>query len=176
MQPGLNWNTQKDSIFHPLIIFGNESKMDHWKIQLVVVTFCALVQTYRGLVCSAEQERGLPNEWHSESLRLNYPMEDLMKRSKALRFYGLMGKRAGRSAFFIYFYFFLCYKITKCLFFCHAVTKKPFQFNRRNKGEMFVGLMGRSLSSGESLIRDAPSEASTEIRVAEKPYSKGMIQ
>ncbi|XP_024141216.2 uncharacterized protein LOC112154479 isoform X2 [Oryzias melastigma] len=150
MQPGLNWNTQKDSIFHPLIIFGNESKMDHWKIQLVVVTFCALVQTYRGLVCSAEQERGLPNEWHSESLRLNYPMEDLMKRSKALRFYGLMGKR--------------------------AVTKKPFQFNRRNKGEMFVGLMGRSLSSGESLIRDAPSEASTEIRVAEKPYSKGMIQ
>ncbi|RVE59431.1 hypothetical protein OJAV_G00188440 [Oryzias javanicus] len=119
--------------------------MDNWKIQLVVVTFCALVQTL-----SAEQERKLPNEWQSESLdmRLNNPMEEMMKRSKALRFYGLMGKR--------------------------AVTKKPFQFNRRNKGEMFVGLMGRSLSSGESLIRDAPSEASTEIRVAEKPYSRDL--
>uniref|UniRef100_A0A8C7Z5Y0 Uncharacterized protein n=1 Tax=Oryzias sinensis TaxID=183150 RepID=A0A8C7Z5Y0_9TELE len=83
-------------------------------------------------------------------MKLNKPIEDLMKRSKALRFYGLMGKR--------------------------SVTKKPFQFNRRNKGDMFVGLMGRSISSGESIIRETPSEASTEIHVAEKPYSKGMIQ
>ncbi|XP_078793440.1 uncharacterized protein LOC105356520 isoform X2 [Oryzias latipes] len=106
--------------------------MDTWKIQLVVVTFCALVQTYQGLLSSAEQARGLSNEWQSESLdmRLNNPMEDLMKRSKALRFYGLMGKR--------------------------SVTKKPFQFNR------------------QSIIRETPSEASTEIHVAEKPYSKDL--
>uniref|UniRef100_A0A8C7Z8J9 Uncharacterized protein n=1 Tax=Oryzias sinensis TaxID=183150 RepID=A0A8C7Z8J9_9TELE len=81
-------------------------------------------------------------------MKLNKPIEDLMKRSKALRFYGLMGKR--------------------------SVTKKPFQFNRRNKGDMFVGLMGRSISSGESIIRETPSEASTEIHVAEKPYSKDL--
>uniref|UniRef100_A0A3B3HTN7 Uncharacterized protein n=1 Tax=Oryzias latipes TaxID=8090 RepID=A0A3B3HTN7_ORYLA len=83
--------------------------MDTWKIQLVVVTFFEINCFFF---------------WQSESLdmRLNNPMEDLMKRSKALRFYGLMGKRSGRS--------------------------KPFQFNRRNKGEMFVGLMGRSISSG----------------------------
>uniref|UniRef100_A0A3P9LHZ9 Uncharacterized protein n=1 Tax=Oryzias latipes TaxID=8090 RepID=A0A3P9LHZ9_ORYLA len=101
--------------------------MDTWKIQLVVVTFCALVQTYQGLLSSAEQARGLSNEWQRESLdmRLNNPMEDLMKRSKALRFYGLMGKRSG----------------------FHFVLKFV-----GNKGEMFVGLMGRSISSGGILI------------------------
>uniref|UniRef100_A0A8P4FYS0 Si:ch211-131k2.2 n=1 Tax=Dicentrarchus labrax TaxID=13489 RepID=A0A8P4FYS0_DICLA len=98
--------------------------MDNWKIQLVVVTFCALVQTYQALSSTVEEERGLPKDWQDESLEagLTQPMISLMKRSKALRFYGLMGKRSG--------------------------TKKPFQVNRRNKGETFVGLMGRSISSG----------------------------
>uniref|UniRef100_A0A3P8PSC4 Uncharacterized protein n=1 Tax=Astatotilapia calliptera TaxID=8154 RepID=A0A3P8PSC4_ASTCA len=88
--------------------------MDNWKIQLVIVTFCALVQTYQRFSCSAEEQRGLLKEWKDESLQtsLTSPMSSVIKRSKALRFYGLMGKRSG------------------------------------NKGEMFVGLMGRSISSG----------------------------
>ncbi|XP_059181132.1 uncharacterized protein si:ch211-131k2.2 [Centropristis striata] len=100
--------------------------MDNWKIQLVVVTFCALVQTYQALSSSVEEERGLFKDWQGESLEadLIHPVASLMKRSKALRFYGLMGKRSG--------------------------IKKPFKVNRRNKGEMFVGLMGRSISSGGS--------------------------
>uniref|UniRef100_A0A3P9BS14 Uncharacterized protein n=1 Tax=Maylandia zebra TaxID=106582 RepID=A0A3P9BS14_9CICH len=80
--------------------------MDNWKIQLVIVTFCALVQTYQrfSLKCFLQDE--------SLQTSLTSPMSSVIKRSKALRFYGLMGKRSG------------------------------------NKGEMFVGLMGRSISSG----------------------------
>ncbi|XP_050922301.1 uncharacterized protein si:ch211-131k2.2 [Lates calcarifer] len=98
--------------------------MDNWKIQLVVVTFCALLQIYQGLSSSVEEEGGLSRVWQDESLEtdLAHPIATLMKRSKALRFYGLMGKRSG--------------------------TKKPFKVDRRNKGETFVGLMGRSISSG----------------------------
>ncbi|KAM6898867.1 uncharacterized protein PEZ65_020806 [Lycodopsis pacificus] len=121
--------------------------MDNWKIQLVVVTFCALVQTYQAL----EEERGLPQDWQDESMEasLTHPMTSLMKRSKALRFYGLMGKRSG--------------------------IKKTFKVNRRNKGEMFVGLMGRSVSRGESLTREIPSATTTAIDVSEKPHKQGMI-
>lgn len=37
--------------------------MDNWKIQLVVVTFCALVQTYQALSSNVEEEIGLPLHW-----------------------------------------------------------------------------------------------------------------
>ncbi|XP_078135725.1 uncharacterized protein LOC144536452 [Sander vitreus] len=125
--------------------------MDTWKIQLVVVTFCALVQTYQALSSSVEEERGLSKDWQDESLEagLTPPMASLMKRSKALRFYGLMGKRSG--------------------------IRNPFKVNRRNKGEMFVGLMGRSISSGKSLTRIFPSATTTAIDVSEKPHKQGMI-
>ncbi|XP_037611871.1 uncharacterized protein LOC119479936 [Sebastes umbrosus] len=118
--------------------------MDSWKIQLVVVTFCALVQTHQALSSSAEEERGLSKGWQDESVEagLTQPIAGLMKRSKALRFYGLMGKRSD--------------------------IKKPFKVNRRNKGEMFVGLMGRSVSRGESLT-------TTAIDVSEKPHKQGAI-
>ncbi|XP_068440006.1 uncharacterized protein si:ch211-131k2.2 [Clinocottus analis] len=123
--------------------------MDNWKIQLLVVTFCALVQTHQAVSSSVEEERGLSQDWQEESMeaRLTHPLASLMKRSKALRFYGLMGKRSG--------------------------IKKPFKVNRRNKGEMFVGLMGRSISSGESLTREIPSATTTEIDVSEKPHKQG---
>ncbi|XP_056221313.1 uncharacterized protein si:ch211-131k2.2 [Seriola aureovittata] len=123
--------------------------MDNWKIQLAVVTFCALLQTYQGLSSSVEEERGLSRDWQDESLEtgLTDPIASLMKRSKALRFYGLMGKRSG--------------------------IKKPFQVNRRNKGETFVGLMGRSISSAESLTRINPPATTTDV--SEKPHEQGMI-
>ncbi|XP_072229565.1 uncharacterized protein [Leuresthes tenuis] len=123
--------------------------MDNWKIQLVFVTFCALVQTYHGLSFKAEEERGISKDWQNESVDsgLTDPVDSLMKRSKALRFYGLMGKRSG--------------------------TRKPFKVNRRNKGEAFVGLMGRSISSGESLSRAMSPATTTEIHVSEKPYKQG---
>ncbi|XP_008293114.1 protachykinin-1 [Stegastes partitus] len=123
--------------------------MDTWKFQLAVVAFCALVQTYQGLSGCAEEERGLSKDWQDEPLEtvLTNPVDSLIKRSKALRFYGLMGKRSGK--------------------------KKPFQVNRRNKGETFVGLMGRSISSGESLTRIVPSATTTAIHVSEKPHKQG---
>uniref|UniRef100_A0A4W6DGY3 Si:ch211-131k2.2 n=1 Tax=Lates calcarifer TaxID=8187 RepID=A0A4W6DGY3_LATCA len=123
--------------------------MDNWKIQLVVVTFCALLQIYQGLSSSVEEEGGLSRVWQDESLEtdLAHPIATLMKRSKALRFYGLMGKRSG--------------------------TKKPFKVDRRNKGETFVGLMGRSISSGESSTRINPCTTTTGTDVSETPHDQG---
>ncbi|XP_054860859.1 uncharacterized protein si:ch211-131k2.2 [Amphiprion ocellaris] len=125
--------------------------MDTWKIQLVLVAFCALVRTYQGLSGSEEEERRLSKDWQIELMEtgLTNPVDSLIKRSKALRFYGLMGKRSG--------------------------TKKPFQVHRRNKGEMLVGLMERSISSGESLTRTIPSATTTAAHRSEKPHKQGMI-
>ncbi|XP_071381634.1 protachykinin-1-like [Centroberyx affinis] len=123
--------------------------MENWKLQLVVVAFCALVQTYQGLSLSVEEERGRAKDWQDESVEtsLTGPVDNLMKRSKALRFYGLMGKRSG--------------------------ARQPVRMNRRrNKGEMFVGLMGRSISSGESLTRIIPSATSTALDVSEESHKQ----
>uniref|UniRef100_A0A3P8S3C8 Uncharacterized protein n=1 Tax=Amphiprion percula TaxID=161767 RepID=A0A3P8S3C8_AMPPE len=70
--------------------------MDTWKIQLVLVAFCALVRTYQGLSGSEEEERRLSKDWQIELMEtgLTNPVDSLIKRSKALRFYGLMGKRS----------------------------------------------------------------------------------
>ncbi|KAK1881548.1 Protachykinin-1 [Dissostichus eleginoides] len=108
--------------------------MENWKLWLVVVTFCALLQTYQALSSSEAEERELSPDWQDESHEES--LISLMKRSKALRFYGLMGKRSG------------------------------------NKGEAFVGLMGRSVSSGESLKRIFPA-TTTAFDVSEKPRKQG---
>uniref|UniRef100_A0A3B3W335 Uncharacterized protein n=1 Tax=Poecilia latipinna TaxID=48699 RepID=A0A3B3W335_9TELE len=70
--------------------------MENWKIQLVVVTFCVLMQTSKGSTSGGEDERRLSRHWQYEFVDSS-PADSLMKRSKALRFYGLMGKRAGRN-------------------------------------------------------------------------------
>uniref|UniRef100_A0A667ZPM9 Uncharacterized protein n=1 Tax=Myripristis murdjan TaxID=586833 RepID=A0A667ZPM9_9TELE len=124
--------------------------MDNWKLQLVVVAFCALVHSYQGLSFSVEEESGPPKDWQVSSNNLPLSKVTYIKRSKALKFYGLMGKRAGR--------------------------KPPTQMNRRrNKGQMFVGLMGRSISSGDSLTRIIPSATSTALDVSEESHKQGMI-
>uniref|UniRef100_A0A3Q2PWA5 Uncharacterized protein n=1 Tax=Fundulus heteroclitus TaxID=8078 RepID=A0A3Q2PWA5_FUNHE len=99
--------------------------MENWKIQLVMMTFCVLVQTSQGSSSSTEEERRLSRHWQHQSVEsaMTIPVESLMKRSKALRFYGLMGKREGK--------------------YCILVG---------NKGETFVGLMERSVTNeGEPL-------------------------
>ncbi|KAL6095242.1 uncharacterized protein ACO6RY_16485 [Pungitius sinensis] len=123
--------------------------MDPVKIQLLVVIFCASVQTSQALSSGVEEEREFSPDWQDASMEagLTRPMAALMKRSKALRFYGLMGKRSG--------------------------PKTPFKVNRRNKGEVFVGLMGRSLSSDESLSRDIPSATTTVSDVSEEQHRQG---
>uniref|UniRef100_A0A3Q4HX71 Uncharacterized protein n=1 Tax=Neolamprologus brichardi TaxID=32507 RepID=A0A3Q4HX71_NEOBR len=64
------------------------------------------------IMTPSSNERSVTDVDESLQTSLTSPMSSVIKRSKALRFYGLMGKRSG------------------------------------NKGEMFVGLMGRSISSG----------------------------
>uniref|UniRef100_A0A672ZLJ7 Uncharacterized protein n=1 Tax=Sphaeramia orbicularis TaxID=375764 RepID=A0A672ZLJ7_9TELE len=123
--------------------------MDQWKLQLVAVTFCALVKTSEGLWSRVEEDKGLSKDSQDELLDrgLTDAVDTLMKRSKALRFYGLMGKRSG--------------------------LKKPFKVNRRNKGDTFVGLMGRSIS--KSLSRIYPSVTTTAFDVLEKSHEEGRI-
>uniref|UniRef100_A0A3P9NB94 Uncharacterized protein n=1 Tax=Poecilia reticulata TaxID=8081 RepID=A0A3P9NB94_POERE len=70
--------------------------MENWKIQLVIVTFCVLMQTSKESTSGGKDERRLSRHWQYE-FGDNSPADSLMKRSKALRFYGLMGKRAGRN-------------------------------------------------------------------------------
>uniref|UniRef100_A0A3B5K5E0 Uncharacterized protein n=1 Tax=Takifugu rubripes TaxID=31033 RepID=A0A3B5K5E0_TAKRU len=96
--------------------------MDVWKIQLVLMAFCTLMQTYQAALSSTvREERRLSSAWQDESVDagLTHQLLGLMKRSKALRFYGLMGKRSGLQSSSVL----------------------------GNKGEAFVGLMGRSISS-----------------------------
>ncbi|CAJ1080783.1 uncharacterized protein LOC117830499 [Xyrichtys novacula] len=125
--------------------------MDNWKLQLAVVAFSALIQTHMAL--PVEEEGGLAEHWQDESMDsgLSHPMASLMKRAKALRFYGLMGKRS-------------------------EGVKKPFKVDRRNKGEMFVGLMGRSISSDKLLTRVFASATTTAPDVLEEPHEQGLSE
>uniref|UniRef100_A0A8C5GB20 Uncharacterized protein n=1 Tax=Gouania willdenowi TaxID=441366 RepID=A0A8C5GB20_GOUWI len=113
--------------------------MENLKMQLVVVAFWALVQTYEEVSCGAE-ERRLSRDWQEDASverAVFYPIGCLHKRSKALRFYGLMGKR--------------------------SVSKRP-SIARRKKGEIFVELMERSISNSESLTKIHPSVTTTAER------------
>ncbi|XP_034147914.1 uncharacterized protein LOC117594477 [Esox lucius] len=107
--------------------------MDICKFQLVIVSLYALVYTYQGLSFSVDKEHWVSKDWQDEPLEetLASQVASLIKRSKAHRFYGLMGKRSG------------------------------------NKGEMFVGLMGRRGLRGESFTRILPDATSTGVDVAE---------
>lgn len=42
---------------------GGDQNMDNWKIQLVVMTLCALVQTYQAVSSGGDEGRGLPQDW-----------------------------------------------------------------------------------------------------------------
>ncbi|XP_055360267.1 uncharacterized protein si:ch211-131k2.2 isoform X2 [Betta splendens] len=98
----------------------------------------------KGQSLTMAEGRGISDDWQDESLEkgVSRPIAELMKRAKALRFYGLMGKRSGAN--------------------------KSFQADKRNKGEMFVGLMGRSISGDNSLTRIKPSAT-----ILEKPHKQG---
>ncbi|XP_055006497.1 uncharacterized protein si:ch211-131k2.2 [Boleophthalmus pectinirostris] len=95
--------------------------MDLWKIQLFIFTFCSVMQIYVGMSFTLDEEGG---QDLSLDTGLTEAVDALMKRSKALRFYGLMGKRSGND--------------------------KPIKVDRsKKKGEMFVGLMGRSMPGSQ---------------------------
>nr|XP_057917241.1 uncharacterized protein si:ch211-131k2.2 [Doryrhamphus excisus]XP_057917243.1 uncharacterized protein si:ch211-131k2.2 [Doryrhamphus excisus] len=74
--------------------------MEAWKIQLCFLLVCTLLQIYDGLSYSEEEERWFLHDWQGQgkSLKMTRPIATLMKRSKPLRFYGLMGKRSGNKA------------------------------------------------------------------------------
>ncbi|CAG04412.1 unnamed protein product [Tetraodon nigroviridis] len=97
-----------------------------------------------------DEDKSLSPAWQDESVdsSLTNQLLGLMKRSKRVRFYGLMGKRSG--------------------------VKKPIQVRRRNKGEAFVGLMGRSISGEDSSNRIIPASAAAEV--LEKPHDQGSSQ
>ncbi|KAM4526422.1 uncharacterized protein V3H82_000843 [Fundulus diaphanus] len=105
--------------------------MENWKIQLVVMTFCVLVQTSQGSSSSTEEERRLSRHWQHQSMEsaMTIPVESLMKRSKALRFYGLMGKR--------------------------EVTKKSFQPKKQSLGGVIPSATTREIHDPEKPYKQA---------------------
>uniref|UniRef100_A0A3B5Q281 Uncharacterized protein n=1 Tax=Xiphophorus maculatus TaxID=8083 RepID=A0A3B5Q281_XIPMA len=119
--------------------------MESWKIQLVVVTFCVLVQTSKGSTSGAEDERRLSRHWQVRTtglFQLYSCVINLMKRSKALRFYGLMGKRLKKKNFLFLFV--------------------------ANKRVAFVDLMGRSVSSeGEQLLK---TQVKRKVKISRQLY------
>uniref|UniRef100_A0A669B4P4 Uncharacterized protein n=1 Tax=Oreochromis niloticus TaxID=8128 RepID=A0A669B4P4_ORENI len=99
---------------------------------VVVLLVVVLVQVCSALGTPLSGEENDGEMWTVENWQ-GYPVErgitirlaDLIKRSKAQQFHGLMGRSSGVS---------------------HAVRLG----RKRNKGEMFVGLMGRrSLGGGK---------------------------
>ncbi|XP_067333135.1 protachykinin-like [Channa argus] len=98
--------------------------MDPLKFVVVLVAV-VLVQVFGALGTPLSGEDGDHDIWNVDNWQ-GYPLErgistrlaDLIKRSKAQQFHGLMGRSLGAS--------------------------QPVRLGRkRNKGEMFVGLMGR---------------------------------
>ncbi|XP_067427120.1 protachykinin-like [Thunnus thynnus] len=98
---------------------------------LVVLLVVVFVQVFGALGTPLSNEEEDGEVWTLENWQ-GYPQErgitirlaDLIKRSKAQQFHGLMGRSSGAS--------------------------QPVRLGRkRNKGEMFVGLMGRRSLGGD---------------------------
>ncbi|KAI3360217.1 hypothetical protein L3Q82_014535 [Scortum barcoo] len=108
-----------------------------------VLLLVVFVQVLGALGSPLSNEEDDGEIWTVEDWQ-GYPLErgitirlaDLIKRSKAQQFHGLMGRSSGKQA---------NKQIQNC-------TSQPVRLGRkRNKGEMFVGLMGRrSLGGGNA--------------------------
>ncbi|TNM97536.1 hypothetical protein fugu_015692 [Takifugu bimaculatus] len=96
---------------------------------VVLLLVVAAVQVFGALGFSSDEEDGevwMVQNWKDYPLqkRIANQLVDLIKRSKAQQFHGLMGRSPGAS--------------------------RSFRLGReRNKGEMFVGLMGKRTLGGD---------------------------
>ncbi|XP_069004656.1 protachykinin-like [Embiotoca jacksoni] len=108
-------------------------------LKCVVVLLVVFVQVFGALGTPLSNEEDNGEIWTVDNWQ-GYPLErgitirlaDVIKRSKAQQFHGLMGRSSGAS--------------------------QPVRLGRkRNKGEMFVGLMGK-----RSLERDMADEWKTD--------------
>lgn len=68
--------------------------MDNWKIHFVVVTFCALVQTYQAQSAPGEEERRLSEDWQVS-------VRDYVNRSMLI---GNVGNNIKRNVYFKCFF------------------------------------------------------------------------
>uniref|UniRef100_A0A4W4GMK8 Uncharacterized protein n=1 Tax=Electrophorus electricus TaxID=8005 RepID=A0A4W4GMK8_ELEEL len=104
--------------------------MESWKLLAVIISMIALAYSAHGLSFTLDKEHWISKNWEDEPLeeKITSEVDSRVKRSKAHQFYGLMGKRTGENSPFV--------KLSSIL--------------TGNKGEMFVGLMGRrSLRGGK---------------------------
>ncbi|MED6234070.1 hypothetical protein ATANTOWER_021601 [Ataeniobius toweri] len=114
------------SVCHPSLLLSSLI-MESLKFAAVLLLGVLVTISALGAPLSREDEEG--QMWTVDNWQ-GYPVErgltirlaDLIKRSKAQQFHGLMGRSPGALA---------------------RVGRK--RNNNNNKGEMFVGLMGRSL-------------------------------
>ncbi|KAI5627404.1 protachykinin-1-like isoform X2 [Silurus asotus] len=114
--------------------------MEIWRLLAVIITASVLGCTAQGMSFTLNKEHWISKNWEDKPLvdTLAGEVANLIKRSKAHQFYGLMGKRAD-------------------------VPQRRRLGQKRNKGEKFVGLMGRSLQ-GDTYTEIIPYETSTAMQ------------
>ncbi|XP_041634159.1 tachykinin-4 isoform X1 [Cheilinus undulatus] len=102
---------------------------------LVVVVFVQVFGALGTSLSSEDDEMWTADNWQGFPLEKDFTMHlaDIIKRSKSHQFHGLMGRSSGRS--------------------------QPVRLGRkRNKGEMFVGLMGKR-NIGEDMEEEWQSDS-----------------
>lgn len=66
--------------------------MDNWKIQFMVVTFVAFLQTYEAASSAVTEERWLPEHWQVKSLFFEIAKNEVQKYQFGLKFHLLEWK------------------------------------------------------------------------------------
>ncbi|KAF4085343.1 hypothetical protein AMELA_G00116890 [Ameiurus melas] len=114
--------------------------MEIWRLLAVIITASVLACSVQGMSITLNKEHWLSKNLEDKPLvdTLSSEVASLIKRSKAHQFYSLMGKRAD-------------------------IPQRMRLGQKRNKGEKFVGLMGRSLR-GDTFTRIIPAETSTAMQ------------
>ncbi|XP_043110189.1 protachykinin-1 isoform X2 [Puntigrus tetrazona] len=118
--------------------------MDIWKVSVLMLAILALACSVRGLSFTPNREPWISDNWEDEPVEetLASQVAGLLKRSKSHQFYGLMGKRSVVQPVKM-----------------ERRKVKNINFSKGHKGDMFVGLMGKRPSGGDS--RKTTPETST---------------
>ncbi|XP_043110190.1 protachykinin-1 isoform X3 [Puntigrus tetrazona] len=119
--------------------------MDIWKVSVLMLAILALACSVRGLSFTPNREPWISDNWEDEPVEetLASQVAGLLKRSKSHQFYGLMGKRS---------------EVVQPVKMERRKVKN-INFSKGHKGDMFVGLMGKRPSGGDS--RKTTPETST---------------
>uniref|UniRef100_A0A672PYT4 Si:ch211-131k2.2 n=1 Tax=Sinocyclocheilus grahami TaxID=75366 RepID=A0A672PYT4_SINGR len=75
--------------------------MEIWKLSVLMLTILAFACSVQGLSFTLNRDPWISDNWEDEPVEetLASQVASLLKRSKSHQFYGLMGKRSGKTWF-----------------------------------------------------------------------------